>query len=145
MLPVGGPTCRVAVRVLPAAIVLVFAIVLSQLVAPRAEAGAVPLQTTPTPTLTPALPPPPPTPTTVPPTPVPPSVRVCPQIVRRVPAAAINAAIANPGRIGGYNLPRDPGKREGPHNPLRTWLSIHCYHKPYHPLYNSLEFKVGCP
>jgi hypothetical protein len=104
-----------------------------------------PLQSTPTVTLTPALPPPAPSATPVSPTPVPPGVNVCPQIVNKVPASAISAAIANPRRVSGYNQPLDPGKPVGMFNPPRMWLSIHSYHKPFHPLFNSLEFKIGCP
>lgn len=108
------------------------------------DAHASPGQATPTATLTPALPPPA-SPTSVAPTPKPPGVNVCPQIVNKVPPSAISAAISNPRRVSGYDQPLDDGKPVGMFNPLRTWLSIHSYHKPYHPLFNSLEFKIGCP
>ncbi len=113
-------------------------------------------------TTTPVLPPPWPTATSPSPSPVLPSpiatatsaqpsptpasgIQVCPQIVRRVPAAVISAALANPSAISGYNRPLIPSRPTGPMNPLRTWLSIRTYAKPFHPLYNGLEFKVGCP
>jgi hypothetical protein len=99
-------------------------------------------------TATPTIPtnlPPVTTPTAVP-TVVPPVLgNVCPQILRVVPASAINAAVANPRSIRGFNQPRDVGKPESPYNPRRTWLSIHAYSKPFHPIFNSLEYKVGCP
>jgi hypothetical protein len=70
---------------------------------------------------------------------------VCPQLMRVAPMAAINAAVANPRAVRGFMQRRDPGKPESSYNPLRTWLSIHAYSKPYHWLFNSLEYKVGCP
>ncbi len=108
------------------------------------DAHASPGQATPTVTLTPALPPPS-SPTAVVPTPTPAGVNVCPQIVNKVPPSAISAAISNPRRVAGYSQPLDDGKPVGMFNPPRMWLSIHSYHKPYHPLFNSLEFKIGCP
>ena len=37
------------------------------------------------------------------------------------------------------------GKPEGPFNPLRTWLTIHTYAKPYDGVFNPLVYKAGCP
>ncbi|MFQ5460123.1 MAG: LVIVD repeat-containing protein, partial [Anaerolineae bacterium] len=97
----------------------------------------------PTPTTVPtSVPPQPPTPT---PVPTPGGGSVCPQIQGRVPAAAIQAAMANPGRIAGYRQPMDPAKPVSPFNPRRLMLSLRTYGKPYHPVFNSLVFKVGCP
>lgn len=117
---------------------------------------------TPTLTTTPALPPPWPTATPGLPTPFLPTpvatatsplasptpaagIGVCPQILKKVPPAAISAALANPSSVSGYLRPLNPSRPEGPMNPLRTWLSVRTYAKPFHPLYNGLEFKVGCP
>ncbi len=99
-----------------------------------------------TPTPVPTGLPPVETPTLVP-TALPPTGNVCPHILRfnKVPQAAVNAAVANPRAVRGYNQPRDEGKPVGPYNPPRLWLSLHAYSKPYHPLFNSLEYKVGCP
>lgn len=104
------------------------------------------------PTITPT---PPPTDTPVPATatPVPTDTpeptedlgRVCPQILHRVPPAAIAAAIANPAAIDGYMKPHDSAKPIGPNNPLRTWLSMRNLAAPYHPLFNGLLFRAGCP
>jgi hypothetical protein len=96
-----------------------------------------------TPTAVPTALPPVDTPTPVPT--VPPAGNVCPQILRRVPRQAIDAALANPRSVHGYNKPRDMGKPLGPYNPPRLWLSIMAYSKPYHPYFNALEYKVGCP
>ena len=94
-----------------------------------------------TPTAPPTVLPPVATPTTVPPV----AGNVCPQILRCVPRQAIDAAVANPRAVRGYNQPRDAGKPLGPFNPPRLWLSIMAYSKPYHPFFNALEYKVGCP
>ncbi len=95
---------------------------------------------------TPVLPTPIATATSAQPSPTPASgVQVCPQIVRKVPASVIAAALANPAAISGYNRPLNPSRPAGPMNPLRSWLSIRVYAKPFHPLYNGLEFKAGCP
>ncbi len=107
----------------------------------QATATAVPTALPPveTPTAPPTVLPPVPTATA-------PAVgNVCPQILRRVPRQAIDAAVANPRAVRGYNQPRDMGKPLGPYNPPRLWLSIMAYSKPYHPFFNSLEYKVGCP
>jgi hypothetical protein len=65
--------------------------------------------------------------------------------VRRVPAAAIQAALANPADVSGYQQPLDTSKPVGPYNPLRTMLSMRSLSSPYHPIYNNLVFKAGCP
>jgi hypothetical protein len=109
----------------------------------QATATAVPTALPPvdTPTLPPTVLPPVTTPTAAPPA----VGNVCPQILRRVPRQAIDAAVANPRSVHGYNQPRDAGKPLGPFNPPRLWLSIMAYSKPYHPFFNALEYKVGCP
>ncbi len=93
----------------------------------------------------------PPTPEVPTETPVPPPTatedlgNVCPQIVGIVPQAAIQAATSNPASIAGYNQLHDPSKPAGPNNRLRTWLSIRSLASPYHPLFNTLIYKAGCP
>jgi hypothetical protein len=87
----------------------------------------------------------PPTPTSPPPTATPLPEHVCPQIVNVVPPAAIAAALANPAAVGGYNQPLNPARPAGPGNPLRTWLSIYHTGVPYHPIFNPLVYRAGCP
>ncbi len=70
---------------------------------------------------------------------------VCPQIVGRAPQPAIDAAVANPSSIGGYNELQDPGKPPSSFNRPRIWLSIRSIARPYDPLNNSLVFKAYCP
>jgi len=84
-------------------------------------------------------------PTAPPPTAPPFAGRVCPQIFNHVPAAAINVALSDPARITGYNELLAPGKPESPRNPRRTWLSMRDIASPYHPLYNGLVYRAGCP
>lgn len=78
------------------------------------------------------------------PEPTPPSV-VCPQILGRVPPAAIAAALADPSSVEGHDQLQDPGKPEGPFNPRRLRLSLRALALPYHPLFNGLVYRAGCP
>lgn len=106
------------------------------------------------PTATPAPPTPTPRPTatrtpaptaTTGPIPPTPDGRVCRFIDGRVPPAAINAALANPGAVLGWGQPNNPGLPPGPFNPPRRWLSIVNISAPYHPQFNPLVFKSACP
>jgi hypothetical protein len=69
----------------------------------------------------------------------------CDFVLRRVPRVAIDAALANPAQVRGWLEPLNPGLPIGPGNPLKTWLSLQNIAAPYHPLFNALVFKVGCP
>ena len=62
-----------------------------------------------------------------------------------MPQAAIDAAVAEPGKVSGYGQPAVPGKPVSPFNPLRECLSIRNPANSYHPHFNSLVFKAGCP
>lgn len=97
---------------------------------------------TPPPTITPsASPVPPPTATPVYPVPL----VVCDEIRAKVPPAAIGAALADPAGVAGYGRLCRPELPPGPTNTLRGSLSIMSASKPYHPLYNALVWKCGCP
>ncbi len=63
----------------------------------------------------------------------------------RVPPAVLAAALADPSKVAGYGLPANPNLPPGPNNPPRNCLSLVDPGKPYHPLFNSLIFKAGCP
>jgi hypothetical protein len=81
-------------------------------------------------------------------TPKPPeSVQVCKFIQRfaRVPSAVISAAVANPTKVYGFYLNCNPNIMPNMLNRPRRYLSIHDTARPWHPLYNSLELKCGCP
>ncbi len=70
---------------------------------------------------------------------------VCAFILNRVPPVAIAAAIANPDSTGGWGERAVPGLPASPFNPPRHWLTIQSVSLPYHPLYNGLIYKAGCP
>lgn len=88
-----------------------------------------------------SLPPPAPTPR---PTEIS-DAKACRRIASRVPASAIDAALANPNAVGGYNRLRDENKPASPMNPRQVYLSLLNPSVPYHPLFNPLHFRAGCP
>jgi hypothetical protein len=73
--------------------------------------------------------------------------KVCPQLAgwQLVPQAVIDDALANPGNYGGWMQPANPALAPGPFNPLRTYLSLMTVAKPFHPIFNSVVWKPGCP
>jgi hypothetical protein len=81
------------------------------------------------------------------PTPVPTAAmpQACPQLTGRVPDAVVTGALANPESIQGWGQPANSSLPVSPQNRLRTRLSLKDYGKPYHPIYNSVVFKAGCP
>jgi hypothetical protein len=66
-------------------------------------------------------------------------------VLGRVPPVVIDAAIANPDRMSGWGEPANANIPPSPLNPLRTLLSIRSPAVPFHPLFNPLVFKAGCP
>jgi hypothetical protein len=112
--------------------------------APTPTPSPTPTPTSPSPTAPPTLSP---TPSGTPPTePTPtPAICVCSYVPNRVPPAVLSAALANPASIGGWQQPADLGKPVSPYNPPRTCLALVNPSLPYHPLYNGLVFKAGCP
>ncbi len=83
------------------------------------------------------------TPTRTPPGPVPPSV--CPGLERYVPRAAIDYAAANPASIQGYDQLCNPNLPMSPTNGKRSRLGLQNPSAPYHPIFNSVLYKCGCP
>jgi hypothetical protein len=85
---------------------------------------------------------------TRPPTGVPtvgPEPEVCDGVVKRVPPAAVLFAVANPRRVEGWGLRCQPNSPPGPFNGLRQSLAIRTIARPYHPLFNALIYRCGCP
>ncbi len=72
-------------------------------------------------------------------------VEACDFLSARVPQAVIDSAVANPGSVQGYNVLQNPGVPESPWNVRRTKLSVRNIAAPWHPLYNGLTYKAGCP
>jgi len=81
----------------------------------------------------------------VPSAPIPRSARACDQIRNRVPQVAIDWALANPGRIVGWNQLVNAGAPESPYNRRQRLLSLGNVNVPHHPLYNDLVYKAECP
>ncbi len=70
----------------------------------------------------------------------------CPGLDTRVPAAALNAAVANKDSVSGWGMACNPNVPYNPvSNPWRTKLSLRNVNVPYHPIYNGLVWKCGCP
>ena len=70
---------------------------------------------------------------------------VCDIARSKVPTSVLNDAVANPGNYYGYDLACNPNLPVSIYNPLRRMLSISQPNKPFHPWYNSVEWKCGCP
>ncbi|MEO8084969.1 MAG: hypothetical protein ABI780_14195 [Ardenticatenales bacterium] len=73
------------------------------------------------------------------------TARPCPKLAGRVPAAVIQAALAEPGRVLGWGDLCNSAVPFGPLNPRRTSLTLLNPGVPYHPTLNSVVFKCGCP
>ena len=70
---------------------------------------------------------------------------VCDWLYGRVPRVVIDAALADPQRVYGWNKPQNPNAPVSPFNPLRRRLSLSNRGVPYHPISNPVIFKAGCP
>jgi hypothetical protein len=87
-----------------------------------------------------------PTPSGTPtPSPTPGEGKACEFVLTRVPAAVINDALANPTRIRGWGELANPSAPPSPFNQPKSWLSLLNIGAPYHPLYNPVIYKAGCP
>lgn len=96
------------------------------------------------PTLTPAPTSVVPTPPPLTPVPTPVEPAPCPRLSGRIPQAAIDGALADPSRVGGWNLPCRIGHPISPLNPPRRRLDLRNVNQPWHPVFNGLVFKCGC-
>ncbi len=70
---------------------------------------------------------------------------ICRLAREAAPRAAIDAAVADPAGVAGWRQPLDPNKPVSRFNPLRECLSLQRASVPYHPLFNPLAWRVGCP
>ncbi|MFN2114370.1 MAG: hypothetical protein ACK2T6_01570 [Anaerolineae bacterium] len=91
----------------------------------------------------PAVPTPTPRPTEDPTQP--PQPMECPQLEGKAPPQVIADALANPSTVAGWLKPVNPNMPAGPANPLKHWLSLGNLGVPWHPVYNDVEYKAGCP
>jgi hypothetical protein len=88
-------------------------------------------------------------PTVKPPTPVPatpiPDPKVCDFITSRVPGQVINDAMGNKSSVAGYDMLCNPKLPASNWNVKREFLSLMAASKPYHPVFNTVIWKCGCP
>lgn len=106
---------------------------------PLPSATAIPSRTA-TPTITPG-PSPTDRPTRTPVVTATPAPQVCPGLAARVPAAVIADALAQPATVYGWTLPC----RSNGFDLARRNLGLSDPGKAWHPLFNGLAFKCGCP
>lgn len=71
--------------------------------------------------------------------------QVCPNITNRVPAAVINAALANEASVSGYGQLCNPNVPPSQFNTLRKWLTLQNNGLPFHPVFNGVIWSCGCP
>jgi hypothetical protein len=71
--------------------------------------------------------------------------QLCNYIQNKAPLAAIQAALANPTTVMGWGQLCNPAIMPGWFNGRRNHLSILKLGEPYHPQYNPLVYKCGCP
>lgn len=111
------------------------------------EYGAVPPpRPSPTPLPTPTTPP---TSTPLVPTATPPApasgIVTCPNLDALAPQVAIDWALQQPNQVLGWNEVCFPNQPPSWWNHPRRSLTLHRIAEPYHPLFNALVFKCGCP
>lgn len=73
------------------------------------------------------------------------SPEICEAIKSRVPAAVINDAVAAPDKVAGHGQSCNPNLPVGANNPLRRYLGLRNPASPYHPIFNGIQWKCGCP
>ncbi len=64
---------------------------------------------------------------------------------RRVPPMVVADALANPDGQHGWGRLCQPGVPPSPFNTVRSVLCLQNMGKPYHPMFNPLVWKCGCP
>jgi hypothetical protein len=84
-------------------------------------------------------------PPTVPPATPKPGQSVCSYVQIRVPQAVVNDALANPQNYAGYGMRCNPNVPASPWNIERTTLALQNPKALFHPLFNTVIWKCGCP
>ena len=69
---------------------------------------------------------------------------VCPAARRRLPAAVLADALANPADYAGWRAPANPNRPPGPDNPPRACLDLVNPGTPFHRLFNGPVWKASC-
>jgi hypothetical protein len=65
--------------------------------------------------------------------------------VNRVPRAVLDAALANPERVGCWNQLQNPSLPPGPINARRVWLTLRNPGLPFDLLFNPVLYRASCP
>jgi len=79
------------------------------------------------------------------PIPVPLGRSVCDYVQMRVPQSVVNDAMANPANYAGYGMRCNPNVPSSPYNIERTTLALQNPKALFHPLFNTVIWKCGCP
>ena len=69
----------------------------------------------------------------------------CPGLEKLVPQPVIDNALANPADIQGWGWRCNPNVPPSIWNGLRHYLALQSANKPYHPTWNRVIYKCGCP
>jgi hypothetical protein len=69
----------------------------------------------------------------------------CDFILNRVPKSVIDAALANPDTVAGWNQLANPSAPQSPYNQPRRQLSLRNIGVPFHGMFNPVVYKAGCP
>jgi len=85
-----------------------------------------------------------PAPTNTPAPPPPTAPEICDNIRERVPAAVLNAALAAPQSVQGWDQLCNPNVAPSLVNVKRNRLTMQDPGKKFHPLFNSLVWRCGC-
>ena len=81
-----------------------------------------------------------------PPTPAPLPPEVCVYAQAVVPNPVLAAAVANPASVAGYDELCYPNRPTGPtFNVIRRFLGLENPNVAYHPMFNTVVWKCGCP
>jgi hypothetical protein len=71
--------------------------------------------------------------------------RVCPQLRSRVPPPVVDAALANPDRVDGWNQLQNLNAPPSPFNRRRVWLTLRSVAVPFNALFNPVLYRASCP
>jgi len=66
-------------------------------------------------------------------------------VVNRVPRPVLDAALANPERVQGWNQLQNPNAPPSPFNQRRVWLTIRTLAVPFDLLFNPVLYRASCP
>ena len=74
-----------------------------------------------------------------------PAAVACAYLQGRVPSQVVQAALANPTKVYGYQQNTNPNRARDPYNPPRTSLTLANPNLIWNALSNPVIFRAGCP